>query len=207
MQAVMRPTCAPTTQPIQPPTLAPMRAKKVLISISSRPAFGASCDHGGRGVGRTIGQSPRQALSSAIRVRSQSRGPPWPRVGSESRTTSATDRTRRPITGLELEGLPQGPAEVELPPNCHGGGPRNQRWRLTARLHESGRPGSNRRRPAWEAVGACKQDVGPLLGFRGLLAVCVPRGALACPDILPPKLPPSSSSLTAWWRCLGDRCA
>src|SRR5881409_2048231 len=69
MQAVMRPTCAPTTQPIQPPTLAPMRAKKVLISISSRPAFGASCDHGGWGVGRTIGQSPRQALSSAIRVR------------------------------------------------------------------------------------------------------------------------------------------
>jgi len=24
---------------------------------------------------------------------------------------------------------------------------------------ESGRPGSNRRRPAWESVGACKQDV------------------------------------------------
>ena len=116
MQAVMRPTCAPTTQPIQPPTLAPMRAKKVLISISSRPAFGASCDHGGRGVGRTIGQSPRQALSSAIRLRSQSRGPPWPRVGSESRTTSATDRTRRPITGLELEGLPQGGAEGSRTP-------------------------------------------------------------------------------------------
>jgi len=93
-----------------------MRAKKVLISISSRPAFGASCDHGGRGVGRTIGQSPRQALSSAIRVRSQSRGPPWPRVGSESRTTSATDRTRRPITGLELEGLPQGGAEGSRTP-------------------------------------------------------------------------------------------
>src|SRR2546425_3795228 len=69
MQAVMRPTCAPTTQPIQPPTLAPMRAKKVLISISSTPAFGASCDHGGPGVGRTIGQSLREALSSAIGVR------------------------------------------------------------------------------------------------------------------------------------------
>src|SRR5437879_10339122 len=42
--------------------------------------------------------------------------------------------------------------------NCHqtatGGGPRNLRWRLTARLHESGRPGSNRRRPAWEAFVA-----------------------------------------------------
>src|SRR5712692_3949543 len=85
MQAVMRPTCAPTTQPIQPPTLAPMRAKKVLISISSTPAFGPSCDHGGSGVGRTIGQSPRQALSSAIRVR---------RARAVPLTTRSLDRGR-----------------------------------------------------------------------------------------------------------------
>src|SRR5207245_6402798 len=93
----------------------------------------------------------------------------------ETRTAEVERFEKAPATTF-----PHGPAAVELPPNCHGGGPRNQRWRLTARLHESGRPGSNRRRPAWEAVGACKQDVGPLLGFRGLLAVCVPRGALAC---------------------------
>src|SRR5439155_689399 len=32
------------------------------------------------------------------------------------------------------------------------GGPLEARRRLTARTHESGRPGSNRRRPAWETV-------------------------------------------------------
>jgi hypothetical protein len=35
------------------------------------------------------------------------------------------------------------------------------RRRLSLRLHESGRPGSNRRRPAWESVADSKQDKGP----------------------------------------------
>src|SRR2546426_10431465 len=64
----------------------------------------------------------------------------------ETRTAEVERFEKAPATTF-----PHGPAAVELPPNCHGGGPPNQRWRLTARLHESGRPGSNRRRPAWEA--------------------------------------------------------
>src|SRR5438046_10717162 len=67
----------------------------------------------------------------------------------ETRTAEVERFEKAPATTF-----PHGPAAVELPPNCHGGGPRNQRWRLTARLHESGRPGSNRRRPAWEAFWA-----------------------------------------------------
>src|SRR5438876_8161092 len=65
----------------------------------------------------------------------------------ETRTAEVERFEKAPATTF-----PHGPAAVELPPNCHSGGPRNQRWRLTARLHESGRPGSNRRRPAWETV-------------------------------------------------------
>jgi len=67
--------------------------------------------------------------------------------------------------------------------NCHqtatGGGPRNLRWRLTARLHESGRPGSNRRRPAWEAFVA-------LVGqgfFGGGSRNRITQYGLAAPDI------------------------
>src|SRR5437667_2448759 len=67
----------------------------------------------------------------------------------ETRTAEVERFEKAPATTF-----PHGPAAVELPPNCHGGGPRNQRWRLTARLHETGRPGSNRRRPAWEALSA-----------------------------------------------------
>src|SRR5439155_731932 len=67
----------------------------------------------------------------------------------ETRTAEVERFEKAPATTF-----PHGPAAVELPPNCHGGGPPNQRWRLTARLHESGRPGSNRRRPAWEAFSA-----------------------------------------------------
>src|SRR5437870_4793087 len=67
----------------------------------------------------------------------------------ETRTAEVERFEKAPATTF-----PHGPAAVELPPNCHSGGPRNQRWRLTARLHESGRPGSNRRRPAWEAFSA-----------------------------------------------------
>jgi len=42
----------------------------------------------------------------------------------------------------------------QVPPNCHRRRAARSGRALTPRTHESGRPGSNRRRPAWEAFSA-----------------------------------------------------
>src|SRR5439155_4257833 len=65
---------------------------------------------------------------------------------------------------------------------------------------ESGRPGSNRRRPAWESFGSASKTRA-VLGIVRLPSVPRAPDALLCPDVLPLE----SSCLTAWCRCFGGR--
>src|SRR5436189_5836499 len=85
-------------------------------------------------------------------------------------------------------------AVKELDDGGSFGGSMSGHARAPRGTHTASRPRNPSNRPtSWAAVGACEEDVGPLLGFRGRLALGVTRCAVAS-TVVPPRTPHASSS-------------
>jgi hypothetical protein len=114
--------------------------------------------------GNSKGARPSRRSVTQDTVTSDTRRPRHRQLGRMTRPAASPRRLLQPTqqSPIMLSNTPQlktrAKPENQLPPNC----PRERTIRraraLTPRLHKSGRPGSNRRRPAWESVSECRQD-------------------------------------------------